>query len=168
VNVGGRKVAMAEVREVLTELGYDEVRTYLQSGNAVFTAPTGKPGRLVAAIEPALAERFDLEVKVVLLTAAELDTVVSANPFPEVAAEPTKLVVNFLPVPLAPADTATVDLGELPERGERGERVVYLHYPNGQGQTKLTPAVLERRLGKQWGTARNWRTVLALQEMAAG
>ncbi|HET8971140.1 MAG TPA: DUF1697 domain-containing protein [Candidatus Nanopelagicales bacterium] len=167
VNVGGRSVKMADLRKVLTGLGYDDVRTYLQSGNAVITAPRAAPASVAAKIEPALQQAFGLQIQVVVLTAAQLDGVVAANPFGEVESEPTKLVVDFIGEPFPRTGGDTLDLGDLPERGERGDGVVYLHFPDGQGRSKLTPAVLSRALGGRWGTARNWRTVLALQALAA-
>lgn len=167
VNVGGnRKVPMAVVREVLTGLGLIGVRTYLQSGNAVFAAAGTSSTELVARIQVALTERFGFEVPTVVLTQAELAQVVAANPYPEVAAEPTKLVVSFLSGPVPREDAAAFDLSDFPEHGQIGDRVLYLHYPDGQGTSKLLPAVLERRLGGVWGTARNWRTVLALAALA--
>ena len=117
-------------------------------------------------IATALRERLGIDVPTVVLTAAELAAVVKANPFVAEAADPTRVVVSFLGSPVPAAVAAAFDLSDLPERGQLGERVLYLHYPNGQGRSKLVPAVLERRLGGIWGTARNWRTVLALRDMA--
>lgn len=165
VNVGGRKVPMAQLRDCLTGLGYEGVRTYIQSGNAVFGA-TGSPGAVRKAVEAALHERFGMTILTVVITSAELDAVIAANPYTEIESEPTKLVVSFLPENASAATRKAFSLDDFPERGEFGTKVLYLHYPDGQGVSKLTPAVLEKRLGGTWGTARNWRTVLALQEMA--
>lgn len=165
VNVGGRKVPMADLRSCLAGLGYEDVRTYIQSGNAVFRA-TGTAAAVRKAVEAALQERFGMTILTVVLTAAELDAVVAENPFVEVESEPTKLVVSFLPEAVSEADRKAFSLDDLPERGEYGTKVLYLHYPDGQGVSKLTPDVLQKRTGGIWGTARNWRTVLALQELA--
>lgn len=165
VNVGGRKVPMAQLRDCLTGLGYADVRTYIQSGNVVFGA-TGGAATVRTAVEGALQERFGMTIPTAVLTAAELDAVVAANPYAELESEPTKLIVSFLPEAAPAAVRKAFSLDDFPERGEFGERVLYLHYPNGQGVSKLTPAVLEKRLGGTWGTARNWRTVLALQQLA--
>ncbi|MEO6821191.1 MAG: DUF1697 domain-containing protein [Candidatus Nanopelagicales bacterium] len=167
VNVGGnRKVPMARLRECLDALGFTDVRTYLQSGNAVFRAPTAPTGEVAAQIQEALAEEFGFDVPTVVLTGAELAQVAASNPYPEVESEPTKLVVSFLPAPVSAKVSAGFDLSDLPERGQVGDRVVYLHYPEGQGVSKLVPAMLERRLGGIWGTARNWRTVTELLALA--
>lgn len=168
VNVGGRKVGMAMLRECLTELGLQDVRTYLQSGNAVFSAGRTSSAALRGRIEAALAERFGFEVPTVVMTAADLAAVVAANPYPELVDQPTRLAVSFRPDRFPPEVAASFDLSDFPESGVLGERVIYLHYPNGQGESKLTPDVLQRRLGGGWGTARNWRTVMALHELANG
>ncbi|HEY7858221.1 MAG TPA: DUF1697 domain-containing protein [Candidatus Nanopelagicales bacterium] len=168
VNVGGnRKVPMAQLRDCLAALGFTDVRTYLQSGNAVFGATSAPTGEIAARIEEALRQRFGFDVPTVVWTGAELAKVVAGNPYPEVESEPTKLVVSFLSGPVPPEVAAAFDLSDLPERGQVGDRVVYLHYPDGQGVSKLVPAMLERRLGRVWGTARNWRTVTALLALAS-
>jgi uncharacterized protein (DUF1697 family) len=168
VNLGGRRVAMAPLRDTLQELGLHDVRTYLQSGNAVFSCATTSSATLTDRIETALGEHFGFAVPTVVRTAAELAAVVAANPYPDLVETPTRLVASFLSTPV-PADVAhAFDLSDLPEDGTVGDRVVYLHYPNGQGESKLTPNLLHKRLGGIWGTARNWRTVLALRDMSAG
>ena len=163
VNVGGnRKVPMAQLRECLAALGFTDVRTYLQSGNAVFRATSASTGEVAVRIEEVLGQQLGFDVPTVVWTGAELAQVVTSNPFPEIESEPTKLVVSFLAGPVPPQIAAAFDLSDLPERGQVGDRVVYLHYPDGQGVSKLVPAMLERRLGGVWGTARNWRTVTEL------
>lgn len=165
VNVGGRTVPMAELRACLSGLGYDDVRTYVQSGNAVFSA-TGSVAAVRSALEAALEESFGMTIPTVVLTAAQLDAVVEANPYPELVDTPTRLVVSFLPEKVPAATRKSFSLDDFPEDARIGERVVYLSYPHGQGDSRLTPAVLQKRLDGLWGTARNWRTVLALQQLA--
>lgn len=168
VNVGGRRIGMTALRECLTGLGLQDVRTYLQSGNAVLVTDEVSVPRLRSRIEAALEERFGFDVPVVVLTAADLAAVVTANPYPGLADQPTRLVVSFRPDRLPAEVASSFTLDDFPESGVLGESVLYLHYPDGQGRSKLTPDVLQRRLGGAWGTARNWRTVLALLEMAQG
>ncbi len=168
VNVGGRKVPMVRLRECLSALGYTDVQTYLQSGNAVFGAAGATATDVVSRVEPALRDAFGIDIPVVVRSAPDLDAVVAGNPYRAEAEDPTKVVALFLRDEVPPAAAAAFDLSDLPERGSLGDRVVYLHYPHGQGRSRLTPAMLERRLGGQWGTARNWRTVLALQHLAHG
>lgn len=167
INVGGnRKVSMADLRECLAALGFTDVRTYLQSGNAVFRSMRVEVADLAVRIEGALAQRFGFDIPTVVLPATELTAVVTANPYPELVDQPTRLVVSFTPVAVPAALARSLDLSDFPERGQVIGRALYLDYPNGQARTKLTPAVLQRRLGGGWGTARNWRTVLALAALA--
>lgn len=165
VNVGGRTVTMADLRRCLDGLGYGGVRTYIQSGNAVFAAP-GPAATVRSEVEAALLASFGIAIPTVVLEAAELDAVVAGNPYPELARTPTRLVVSFLAEPPSDQVRASFSLDDFPEDAVLADRVLYLHYPEGQGRSRLTAAVLARRLGGVWGTARNWRTVLALQTLA--
>jgi uncharacterized protein (DUF1697 family) len=158
---------MARLRECLQELGFQDVRTYVQSGNAVFRAPQSDPADLAHRIETALAREFGFEVPTVVVTAQALRAIIAANPFPEVESEPTHLVVVFLPQVVSAKTAAAFDLSDFPERGKVDGQVLYLHYPDGQGRSKLLPSVLGRRLGGTWGTARNWRTVTTLLALCA-
>lgn len=166
VNLGRRRVGMAPLRECLQTLGLQDVRTYLQSGNAVLSTTMGAV-ELAGRIETALGEQFGFEVPTVVLTAADLSAVVAGNPYPELVETPTRLVALFLPASVPAEAARAFDLSDLPEDGVISDRVVYLHYPDGQGESKLTPNLLQKRLGGIWGTARNWRTVLALHDLAS-
>lgn len=150
VNVGGsNRIAMADLRAVLTGLGCADVQTYLQSGNAVVTAPaTGLAGR----VEQALLQDLDLRVRVLTRTAAEVDAVVDGNPFDP---DPTLLHAVFLdgPAPELP------DVS--PDRASLGDRVLYARYVSGSQRSPLAKVLSSRRFPP--ASARNWRTVLALQ-----
>jgi uncharacterized protein (DUF1697 family) len=170
INVGGRqKLPMADLRGLLEGLGYADVKTHLQSGNALFGTEGGDAGGAEAhaeVIEREIDRALGLSVKVLVRTPAELARVVEANPFPAAAAEPTKVHVAFLSGPPDPARLAELDPARFaPDELRAGEREVYLWYPEGAGRTKLSTAVLERRLGLT-GTARNWKTVTKLVELA--
>jgi uncharacterized protein (DUF1697 family) len=163
VNVGGRnRIAMSDLRELLEGLGYGEVRTHLQSGNAVFTAAGGSAERLGREIEGALAEEVGLVAKVLVRTRAELERAITANPLLEVADDHSRLLVTFLSdapdreviAELAPADFE-------PDVFAVGEREIYAWYPEGVRATRLSNAFWERRLGIV-ATGRNWRTVTRL------
>jgi uncharacterized protein (DUF1697 family) len=166
VNVGKNKLAMADFRSVLTDLGAQDVQTYLQSGNAVFGHSTAKPAELAQAIEKGLAE-LGVSSRVLLRTGRQLAAVLAKNPFLTRESDPVKLHVTFLAEPPAadrvpklqvPAgETATFHLA-------RTE--VYLHCPDGYGRTKLTNSFIESRLGTA-ATTRNWRTVTALAELTS-
>lgn len=169
VNVGKNKLAMSDLRALLTGLGCHDVQTYLQSGNAVFAAdqaPT-EQNTLAQAIEQALAE-LGVSSRVLLRTGVQLAGVLAGNPFLDREADPTKLHVTFLAD--APAADRSRQL-EVPA-GETAslhlhDKEVYLHCPDGYGRTKLTNSFLESRLATV-ATTRNWRTVIALTELAGG
>jgi len=167
INVGGRtKIAMADLRTLFASLGAEDVTTYVQSGNVVFKSGAPAAG-LAQSIERRIADELGLRVTVVIRTAAELARVVSANPFADRGAEPKTLHVIFLAEKPAATRVRALDA----TRGEPDEfrvvrREIYLHYPNGYGRSKITNAWFEKELGAA-GTARNWRTVTTLAELAA-
>lgn len=169
VNVGGRnKVAMADLRRLLQDLGHEDVRTYLQSGNAVFTTDRDDAGSVARGIERSIQEKAGLDITVVLRTPAQLAEVIQANPLPQADEAPTQVHVGFLAGDVATERVAAVDTSRFsPEELHPGPGVVYLWYPNGAGRAKLTGAALERLLGVPI-TARNWRSVLALRDLAQG
>jgi len=163
VNVGGaRKLPMKELVPALEELGFEDVVSYIQSGNVVFRGPAGK-AKLAAQLERAIEQRFGLYVTVMLRTPAELEKLIAANPF---GGDEAKLHVAFLDRKPAAAAVKKLD----PDRSPPDEFTVvgsevYLHFPNGYGRTKLGGDYLERVLGVR-ATARNWRTVTKLLELA--
>jgi uncharacterized protein (DUF1697 family) len=168
VNVSGKnRVPMAELRRALGDLGLTGIETYLQSGNAVFGAEGDDPAEHAAAIHALIERVFGLDVRVLVLTAAELTQIAAADPFVAAAADETYVHVTFL---ARPVEEAVFDGLSLPaEAGERAERagpVIYLLLPHGYGRTKLTNSYFERALGTS-ATTRNWRTVMALVAMSA-
>jgi uncharacterized protein (DUF1697 family) len=167
VNVGARKVPMAELREVCAGLGWSEVATYIQSGNAVFEAAAGQ-AELEQQLEAALGARFGFEVPVMVRSAAQWVGYPAANPFPEAAEkEPNRLMLMLSKQPPAVGAAAA-----LQERARDGELVaaagdaVWIHYPEGAGTSRLSPSLIDRLIGSP-ATARNFRTVLKLEEMLA-
>lgn len=166
INVGGgNKIPMAELRALAEELGWEKPETYIQSGNLVFEAP-GSRATLEAALEDGIKQRFALDIPVVVRSAADWPNYVKANPFTEVAeAEPNRLMLLLSKQSPKP-DSAKA----LQERAKDGEQVkkaadaLWIYYPNGAGNSKLTPALIDRLAGSPT-TARNWRTVLKLGEM---
>jgi uncharacterized protein (DUF1697 family) len=164
VNLGShKKVSMAALRELLAGLGYADVQTYLQSGNAVFTADETRAERVAADIEERLAADLGLMTEVILRTADALQDVIDRNPM-EVG-DPSRYTVLFLLEPPAPDWLDGFDLGQFaPDEMRAGERELYLNLPNGIGNAKL-PVVLGRRL-KVPATMRNWRTVTNLMSLA--
>lgn len=172
INVGGHNRApMAELRGMLGELGLEGVRTYVQSGNAVFRAPDTTAPDVARRIEEAFAAGFGFPSRVLVLGVDDWAALIGRNPFPEIAGEPTKLhlfVLEREPDPenlRALQEKATRLSGEqAQDRFVLRDKALYLHAPNGIGRSKL--AELIGRTLKVDMTARNWRTVLALKEMA--
>ncbi len=167
VNVGGNnRVPMAHLRELLLDLGYEDVRTHLQSGNAVFTAGATPPEDAAQEIEGQLARSLGLSVRVLVRTAADLARVVSANPLPAAVAEPSRFLVTFLSAPPDPDLLGELDPVDFePELFGFGERELYVWCPEGVRTLKLSYAFLERRFGVV-ATARNWNTVTRLLALA--
>jgi uncharacterized protein (DUF1697 family) len=166
VNLGGRtKVSMAELRKRLEEAGYADVRTLLQSGNVVFCGGKGDPEKAIAGI---IEKHFGYATDVFVRTAAEWKKIIAANPFPDEAEnDPGHLVVMALgKAPAKPALEALRAAIKGPETIAAKGPQLYVTYPAGIGRSKLTPAVIEAKLGTR-GTGRNWNTVLKLAAVAA-
>jgi uncharacterized protein (DUF1697 family) len=167
INVmGNNKLPMKDLATLLQGLKFRDVRTYIQSGNAVF-ASAGSAASIAARIGAAVARQFDLRPHLVLLDAREVAQAVAKNPFPEGEAEPTSLHLWFLEErPAAAGVSALEGLRSPTERFAVRGKVLYLHAPLGFGISKLA-ARAEKTLGTR-GTARNWRTVTTLLAMASG
>lgn len=167
VNVGGVKVAMAELRGSLEGLGLTGVQTYVQSGNVVFDAAGDDPALHAAAIQGAIARALDLDVKVLVLSAAQLARIAGANPFLAAGADPRYLHATFLFEPVTDSSFAALALPiQGDEQAALGEQVAYLHLPHGYGRSKLSNAYFERAL-RSAATTRNWRTVTTLVELSS-
>ncbi len=170
VNVGGRsQVAMSDLRDVLIDLGFDDVKSLLQSGNFVFKTDAGTGAKLEAKLEAETQRRLDLRTAVFVRTAEEMDAVIASNPFPrEAKREPSHLLVVFLKdAPKANAVEALRAAFKGPELVQAKGKHAYIVYPAGIGRSRLTNTVIEAKLGTQ-GTARNWNTVLKLAALALG
>jgi uncharacterized protein (DUF1697 family) len=167
INLGSHKrVGMAELRELVEDLGCADVRTYVQSGNVVFRSDRGAP-MLAQAIEKAIEKRLGHDVTVVIRTERQLKGLVAANPFVRQKLRPKTLYATFLAE--KPDPERVRSLGErdfAPERWELVGDDVCLFFPNGYGRVKLNNAMIERQLGVP-ATTRNWRTVTALAELTA-
>ena len=134
VNVGGRTLSMADLRDLCAEIGWEDVRTYIQSGNLVFRA-IATPGALEAQLEKAIQQRFGLEVPVFVRSASQWSAIVQFNPFPEIARDSPGSLHLLVSKRRPPADAAA----KLMERAAAGERVeagngaLWIHYPEGAG-----------------------------------
>lgn len=160
VNVGGRKLPMTDLRQLVEEAGGRDIRTYLQSGNVVFTGTT----QVAAKLQRTLRTRLSFEVPVVIRTGAQLADLAAAKPY---AAGGSKVSVTFLAAPLRREAVDAIDpAAYAPDEFVARTEEIFLHTPNGYGRTKLNNAFWERRLGVA-ATTRNWNTVIALSEMTA-
>jgi uncharacterized protein (DUF1697 family) len=168
VNVGGRnKIAMADLRGILGNLGYGDVTTLLQSGNATFTSELPAV-RLEADIGTAIAAEAGLSIVVMVRTGAELAAAMAGHPLGREPDNPSRYFVAFLaaaPGSAAAAGLAGLDLA--PEQAWVRGREAYLWCPNGAADTRLTGAFVEKQLGVA-ATARNWNTVGKLAALTAG
>lgn len=162
INVGGNKrVAMADLRALMSKMGYQDVQTLLQSGNVIFSASKKSPAALETELEAAIEKALKITVDFHVRTADEWRKVVDANPFPaEAAKAPARFVVSCYKSPLDPAKVkATQAAISGPEKLRADGRHLYMTFPDGQGNSKAA-IVVAKMLGP--GTARNWNTVLKL------
>ncbi|MFE3824563.1 DUF1697 domain-containing protein [Streptomyces sp. NPDC059092] len=169
INVGGhRKVPMADLRALLTGLGHGQVRTHLQSGNAVFTSESGDEKALATALEHAIEERFGFTVDCLVRSAAYLRAVADACPFPAGTLEGRQLHLICLSERMGPERFASLDpAAYLPEEFRLGDRALYLYAPDGLGRSKLGDALARPALFRGvTATSRNWNTVVKLLELA--
>jgi uncharacterized protein (DUF1697 family) len=168
INVGGhQRIRMGDLRVLIEGLGHESVETYLQSGNVVFRSRRKSTTSLAEGLEQAIADELGLTVKVLVRRGDEIAAVVAGTPFGDRNADSKQLHVAFLSAAPGAAAAKRIDAAQFaPDELAVVGREVYLHYPNGYGRTKLTNAVLERRLGVA-ATTRNWRTVTALADLAA-
>jgi uncharacterized protein (DUF1697 family) len=166
INVSGHNmIPMADLRLLCEKIGWADTQTYIQSGNVVFSA-AGKALDMELQLEKAIERRFKLSIPVVVRAAADWPTIASGNPFRDAClSEP-----NAVLLALSKARPHPEAVHGLVERAVNGERVVqvgdtlWIHYCKGIAKSKLSPALFDRLVGSPV-TARNWRTVLKLQEM---
>jgi uncharacterized protein (DUF1697 family) len=167
VNVGGHNpVPMPALKRLCGDLGYDDVVTYIQSGNVVFRSPARSAAAVERALATAIEEALGLTITVLVRTTGELGTILRSNPFPK--AEPHRLHVAFLsakPTAARARALEAFDAGrdEVKVRG----REAYLHTPQGYGNSKLSGGFVEKQL-EVAATARNWNTVTKLLALAGG
>lgn len=166
VNLGSHnKVSMAWLREAVADAGFADVATYLQSGNLVVSAATKDATEVARRVAAVIKEGRGLDVVVTTRSRAEIARVVTGNPMPEHVGEPTKLQVSFLTdKPVAEAVAELDPDAFAPERFVIDGREIYLWLPNGAGRSKLATFPWVKRIGVA-GTARNWRTVLAVLDL---
>lgn len=165
INVGGNnKVPMAELRAAVSELGYTEVSTYIQSGNLLFRTAATDTAVLEEALAEVIAHTFGIKIAVIVVTRDQLAAVLSANPYPD---EPNPKYVHVVFLGAEP-DPGRLDAARqtAAAKGSRdtvtaGDRVLYLHTPDGYGTSELAKALVKLSTASK-GTARNLSTTAKL------
>jgi len=166
INVGGNnKLPMKELVTILEGLALQQVKTYIQSGNVVFQCERADKALLSNEISAAIDACYGFSPAILLLAIAELATAMAANPFPEAEDEPKSLHLFFMDqAPQAPDLDALEAIKTENEWFTLIDKVFYLHAPDGIGRSKLA-----EKIGRGWQvtiTARNWRTVCKVMELA--
>jgi len=169
INVGGHnRVAMEDLRKVVTSLGHTEVATYIQSGNVVFTTEDMDTAALAVALERTIAETLGVRPRVVVLSRDELAQVVADNPYPD---EPNPKCVHAICLSEDPAPDLVEGVAaaqrQAAQKGSRDTaqvvgRTVFLHTPDGYGRSELAAHLARSGSGNSAGTARNWATITKL------
>ena len=175
INLGGhKKVAMADLRELVSSLGHADVATYIQSGNVVFSAEQSDTAALAAALEEAIAETIGVQARVVVLSREELDQVIRDNPYSD---EPNPRAVHAVFLSGQPGPEVAERIADaqqqVAQKGSRDTaevigRTIFLHTPDGYGRSDLAAEIVklgQRKTDSVAGTARNWATVTKLAEM---
>lgn len=160
---------MAELRQLMTGLGHDGVRTHLQSGQAVFTTGQGDEESLAAELAGAVERHFGFPVDVIVRDHGYLKAVMEACPFPAAELEARQLHVTYFSERVTEERYAAIDpAAHLPEEFRLGDRCLYLYAPEGLGRSKLAEALSRPRVAKGViATSRNWNTVVKLVELTA-
>jgi len=168
VNLAGvNKVSMADLRKLLVGLGFTDAQTLLQSGNVVFSGGSKTTTALEQTLERAAAKQLGLQTDFFVRTAKEWHAIIDANPFPrEAKDDPGHLLAVIMKDDVDAAAVAALQKAIVGREVVRAKgRCAYIVYPDGIGRSKLTSAIIEKKLGTR-GTARNWNTVLKLHGVA--
>jgi uncharacterized protein (DUF1697 family) len=166
INLAARnRIAMADLRGVLEEAGFDHVRTYLQSGNVVLSSDA-QADDIARKTERLIAKLFDLDVPVIVRSRAQLAKVVERNPLKAIANNPKRYQVSFLETkPTREVVRRVEEAAVAHERVVAIGREIYAWHPDGVGRSRLWTLLAGQRLGIT-ATARNWTTVTNLLSLA--
>jgi uncharacterized protein (DUF1697 family) len=167
INLGStRRIAMGELRELLTAQGYGDVRTHVASGNVLLNSEL-PPDRLARELEQQIERWFALDVGVVVRSREELAKVVARNPLGALVNDPKRYQVTFLDRELEPLTAGRIVAATIaPEAVAIHGREIYAWHPDGIIRSPLAKALADRRLGVV-ATARNWNTLTTLVELAS-
>jgi uncharacterized protein (DUF1697 family) len=166
INVGGSKIVrMDALRKLLADSGFDDVATYIQSGNVVLTSDKG-PGEVIDLVEKVFAESFGFTSRLTVRTSEDWRRMIEENPFPEAVEDGRRVHAVLLDATPAADAVGALERLATTEEIEARDGVLYLHTPDGFGRSKVAES-LDKVLRVPL-TARNWNTVLKLQEMIEG
>lgn len=168
INVSGqKKIKMADLRVLLTDIGLSEVQTYIQSGNVIFQAEPEDPSLLAAKIKAGILSHYGWEVPTLVLEPEDLEAAVEGYPWKDKDDRtPEKIYLTFLETSPTPENIAALDpTPYFPEEIVLSDKVIYFFPPKGAGRAKMNNNFFERKL-KVKATSRNWRTTNKLIEMA--
>jgi uncharacterized protein (DUF1697 family) len=170
VNLGStNKVSMPVLRERMAEAGFTDVRTYVQSGNIVAASKHRSEATVARDLHDLIPECFGVDTPVIVRTPAQIAAVRAKNPFPDEVAAAEKLVaVVFFAKPLPPGEAIVDFAASVGEKVLVDGRELYIAYSRSVHESKLTAAAMRKHLGLMDGTGRNWRTVTAVADLAAG
>lgn len=162
-------LAMADLRAMLSKIGFASVQTLLQSGNLVFLGDGRDAGELERLLEVETRKRLHVETDFFIRTPQEWARIVERNPFPkEARADPGHLVLMVLRDTSSAKEVKTLQQAIVGPECVRGDgRQLYITYPAGQGRSRLTNAFIEKKIRTR-GTARNWNTVLKIAALVKG
>ncbi len=168
INVSGQKlIRMADLKTLVEELGFGQVRTYIQSGNVLFEHASADPKVLARQIEEKLLGQYDFEVHVIVKTPAELEAILHSNPFLNGRSEdPSRLYVTLLAAVPAQQNSDKLKASDYaPEEFVLDGDTVYFYSPQGYGNAKMSNNFFESKL-KVIATTRNWKTMNRLLELS--
>lgn len=168
INVGGKRIKMEDLRDLYGSLGFETVKTYIQSGNVIFKSDNDDSEDLAEQIQQKIFQTFNYQVEVVIRTMEELKKVIRSSPYAD--KEEEYLHVTFLSDTPSEAMVQTIDPENIKGIKSSEEfvvqsREIYLYLPHGYGRTKLNNNFFEKKLGLN-ATTRNWKTVNKLLQMA--
>jgi len=166
VNVSGsNRISMEELQKVFLETGFANIKTYLQSGNVVFETQESSITVLQDTLETAISQKLGLEVKVLVFSKDEFEKIIQGNEFLSRGLSPDFLHVTLLKEPHGPGLSIKAQDRKSPtEQILLAGRFLYLHCPEGYGKTKLSNTSLEKWAGSV-GTTRNWKTIMAVNQL---
>jgi uncharacterized protein (DUF1697 family) len=167
INVSGqKKIKMSDLKLLFEEMGFQDVQTYIQSGNVIFSSKEKSGGKLEAKISSAIKRKFGFDVQVIILSQEEIEYTLKNNPFIKRKKEDDRLYVTFLSNAPSKENIQRLNSTDYsPEEYIIDGKLVYLYLPNGAGKAKINNNLFENKL-KVDGTTRNWKTVKALSELA--